>query len=79
LARSSASASLRKCASLLKDSSLAYVIGAVELSMIGNRIQAESFQPIPVFITVAAIYLTLTSFLTTFSRALERSPAIGGR
>ena len=57
---------------LLKDSSLAYVIGVVELSLVGSRIQAESFQPVPVFITVAAIYLLLTSFVTAFSRTLEK-------
>jgi polar amino acid transport system permease protein len=57
---------------LLKDSSLAYVIGVVELSLIGNRVQAESFRPVPVFIAVAGIYLTLTTLLTLFSHALER-------
>jgi polar amino acid transport system permease protein len=57
--------------SLLKDSSLAYAIGVVELSMVGNRVQAESFQPVPVFITVACIYLILTTTLTWFSDALE--------
>lgn len=57
---------------LLKDSSLAYVIGVVELSLVGNRVQAESFRPIPVFIAVAGIYLTLTTLLTAFSHALER-------
>ena len=57
---------------LLKDSSLAYVIGVVELSLVGNRIQAESFQPVPVFMTVAGIYLLLTTFVSAFSRALER-------
>jgi polar amino acid transport system permease protein len=56
---------------LLKDSSLAYAIGVVELTMVGNRVQAESFQPVPVFITVAAIYLILTSTLASFSNALE--------
>jgi polar amino acid transport system permease protein len=56
---------------LLKDSSLAYAIGVVELSMVGNRVQAESFQPVPVFVTVAAIYLLLTTTLTWFSNALE--------
>jgi polar amino acid transport system permease protein len=56
---------------LLKDSSLAYAIGVVELTMVGNRVQAESFQPVPVFITVAAIYLILTTTLTGFSNALE--------
>lgn len=57
---------------LLKDSSLAYVIGVVELSLIGNRVQAESFRPVPVFIAVAGIYLTLTTLLTAFSHAFER-------
>jgi len=58
--------------SLLKDSSLAYVIGVVELSNIGNRLQAATFQPIPVFMTVATIYLILTSALTQISGAVER-------
>lgn len=62
---------------LLKDSSLAYAIGVVELSMVGSRIQAESFQPVPVFITVAAVYLVLTSTLTQFSGALERKLSVG--
>jgi len=58
--------------SLLKDSSLAYVIGVVELSNIGNRIQSVTFQPIPVFITTASIYLILTSVMTQISGAIER-------
>ena len=58
--------------SLLKDSSLAYVIGVVELSNVGNRIQAATFEPIPAFVTVAMIYLVLTSVLTQISGAIER-------
>jgi polar amino acid transport system permease protein len=57
---------------LLKDSSLAYTIGVVELTNIGNRIQAATFQPIPVFITTASIYLILTTVLTQISGAIER-------
>ncbi len=67
---------------LLKDSSLAYTIGVVELSLIGNRVQAESFQPVPVFITVACVYLALTTVLTCFTQALERwlgQPRTGSR
>lgn len=64
---------------LLKDSSLAYAIGVVELSMVGSRIQAESFQPVPVFLTVAVVYLVLTTTLTQFAGALERKLAIGQR
>ena len=64
---------------LLKDSSLAYAIGVVELSMVGSRIQAESFQPVPVFMTVAVVYLVLTSTLSQFAGALERKLAVGQR
>jgi polar amino acid transport system permease protein len=56
---------------LLKDSSLAYVIGVVELSNIGNRVQAATFQPVPVFIATASIYLILTTVLTQISGAIE--------
>jgi polar amino acid transport system permease protein len=56
---------------LLKDSSLAYVIGVVELSNVGNRVQAATFQPVPVFITTAMIYLVLTTVLTQISGAIE--------
>ena len=58
--------------SLLKDSSLAYVIGVVELSNIGNRIQSVTFEPVPVLITTASIYLILTSVMTQISGAIER-------
>ncbi|HET9595639.1 MAG TPA: amino acid ABC transporter permease [Anaeromyxobacteraceae bacterium] len=56
---------------LLKDSSLAYVIGVVELSNVGSRVQAATFQPVPVFATTAAIYLLLTTVLTRISDAIE--------
>lgn len=64
---------------LLKDSSLAYVIGVVELTMIGNRVQAESFRPDIVLPTVGLIYLLLTTTFTQFAAALERKLAVGKR
>jgi len=64
-------------ASLVKDSSLAYAISVVELTMVGYRVQAESYQPIPVFITVAAIYLILTTAFTTLTAALESQLNVG--
>ncbi|MET0404891.1 MAG: amino acid ABC transporter permease [Cystobacter sp.] len=57
---------------LLKDSSLAYVIGVVELSNVGNRVQAATFQPLPVFVATACIYLFLTTVLTQISGAIEQ-------
>jgi polar amino acid transport system permease protein len=64
---------------LLKDSSLAYVIGVVELSNVGNRIQAATFQPVPVFIATASIYLVLTTVLTRISGAIEQRLDVEGR
>jgi polar amino acid transport system permease protein len=57
---------------LLKDSSLAYVIGVVELSNIGGRVNAATFQPVPVWMTTATIYLILTTVLTQISGAIEQ-------
>lgn len=57
---------------LLKDSSLAYSIGVVELVNIGSRIQAATFKPVPVLATVAVLYLILTTGLTQISNAIER-------
>ena len=64
-------------ASLVKDSSLAYAISVVELTMVGYRIQAESYQPIPVFLTVGAIYLILTTAFTTMTNAIEQMLDVG--
>jgi polar amino acid transport system permease protein len=56
---------------LLKDSSLAFAIGVVELTNVGNRVQAVTFQPVATLATTACIYLLLTTVLTQFSGALE--------
>lgn len=64
-------------ASLVKDSSLAYAISVVELTTVGNRIQASSYQPIPVFLSIALIYLILTTAFTTMTSALEAKLDVG--
>ena len=56
---------------LLKDSSLAFAIGVVELTNVGNRVQAATFQPVATLATTACIYLLLTTLLTQASGALE--------
>lgn len=65
--------------SLLKDSSLAYTIGVVELTNVGNRIQAATFQPMPTLVTTAVVYLVLTTVLTQVSDAVERRYDVEGR
>jgi len=57
---------------LLKDSSLAYAAGVVELTNIGDRVRSATYQPVPVLITTAMIYLALTTVMTHFSGAVER-------
>ncbi len=64
-------------ASLVKDSSLAYAISVVELTMIGYRVQASSYLPIPVFLTTASIYLILTTAFTSLTSALETRLDVG--
>jgi polar amino acid transport system permease protein len=58
--------------SLLKDTSLAYSIGVVEMVNIANRVNSSSFEPVPVFTTLAAVYLTMTTITTQISNALDR-------
>ncbi len=57
---------------LLKDSSLASSISLLELTLAGSRVSSETFLPIPVLTTVAAVYLTLTTVMTLFTDQLER-------
>ena len=45
--------------------------------MVGYRVQAESYQPIPVFLTIATIYLILTTAFTTLTSALEAQLDVG--
>lgn len=49
---------------LLKDSSIASAIGLVELTLIGNRVSSETFEPVSVLATVSVLYLLLTTATT---------------
>ncbi|HWG84700.1 MAG TPA: amino acid ABC transporter permease [Deinococcales bacterium] len=64
---------------LLKDTSLTTVIGLLELTQVAYRLQSETFQPVPVLITSASIYLALTTVMTFFTDALERRMAASGK
>jgi len=56
---------------LLKDSSLASVIGLLELSLAGNRLTSETFQPVASLSAVALLYLLLTGLFTLFARIIQ--------
>lgn len=57
---------------LAKDSSLAYAIGVVELTNIGNRVSSSTFLPVPVLMTTAAVYFLITSIIAWVARSLEQ-------
>lgn len=64
---------------LLKDSSLASTIALLELTLSGQRVTSESFEPVPVLTTVAVIYLALTTVLTFFTDQLEKKVKVASR
>ena len=64
---------------LLKDSSLAFTIGVVELTNAGSQVKSTSFQAVPVFIATAIIYLVLTTVMTQISDAIERRYDVEGK
>jgi polar amino acid transport system permease protein len=56
---------------LIKNTSLASVVGVVELARAGQLISAGTFQPLVVYLLVAAVYFAICFPLTTWSRKLE--------
>ena len=57
---------------LIKNTSLAAVIGFVELTREGQLTTAATFRPFTVYLIVAALYFALCFPLTQWSRRLER-------
>ncbi len=57
---------------IVKNTSLASVVGFVELSQAGKLINNSIFEPFTIFITVALFYFALCFPLSTWSRSLER-------
>lgn len=56
---------------LLKDSSLASAIGLLELTLAGQRVSSETFQPVPVLTTVALFYLIMTTMIAGLTGLIE--------
>ena len=58
---------------LIKNTSLAAVIGFIELTREGQLTNAATYRPFTVYIVVAAIYFAMCFPLTQWSRRLERT------
>lgn len=68
---------LSNVVALLKDSAMVSSIGLLELTLTGNRLATETFHPLPILVTVAVIYLYLTTVITWLAKILERQTAQG--
>ena len=64
---------------LLKDTSLAYNIGVLELVNAGQRVQSRTFDPVPILITTALLYLIMTTLLTKITNGVEHYYDYEGR
>ncbi len=59
-------------ATLIKDSSLASVIGVQELAFEGNVIKNATYDVISAFVAIGFIYLIVTSVVALFVHFLEK-------
>jgi polar amino acid transport system permease protein len=62
---------------IVKNTSLASVIGFVELARAGQIVNNSTFEPFVIFIVVAAIYFAMCYPLSLAARALERKAHVG--
>lgn len=58
--------------SLLKSTSIVSSIGMLELTRIGMNIVSRELQPIPVFLSVALLYLSMSALLSLITQSFAR-------
>jgi polar amino acid transport system permease protein len=63
---------------ILKDSAVTYAIGLMEIITRGNFIATRTYQPLPIFLTCAAIFLILTYGGVKLLNILEKKVKIPG-
>lgn len=63
---------------VLKDSSMAYALGVVELLRQGSYIISRTYEPMVIFLTCAMIYLVMTLSANKIMNLLERKLQIPG-
>lgn len=65
--------------SMIKDSSLASLVTVSELMMVAQRFAASNFAFMEFYLTVAAIYLLLTTVMSVFLSRIEKRMAVSDR
>jgi len=63
---------------VIKDSSLAYAIGVIELTKLGYQLNGDYFEPFLIFTFVAFVYLIITFSTSTVMKQVERKFRIPG-
>jgi polar amino acid transport system permease protein len=63
---------------VIKDSSLAYAIGATEITYFSTKVITFDFDPVTTYLFVALLYFTLTTFTSNIMRVVERKFSIPG-
>ncbi|MGO4436764.1 amino acid ABC transporter permease [Rhizobium sp. RAF56] len=64
---------------IVKNTSLASVVGFIELAQAGKLVNNTIFEPFTVFLVVAAFYFAICFPLSVWSRSLERKLNVGRR
>jgi len=64
---------------IVKNTSLASVVGFVELAQAGKLVNNATFEPFTVYLLVAALYFAMCYPLSAWSRRLERRLYVGHR
>lgn len=64
-----------ECITLIKDSSLASVIGVYELTHQGSMIMSRSYDALTIYLGIALIYLVMTTSISLALHTLERKMA----
>ena len=57
---------------VVKNTALASIVGFIELTRAGQIVSSATFQPLQVYLTVAAIYFVICSVLSYLSRFADR-------
>jgi His/Glu/Gln/Arg/opine family amino acid ABC transporter permease subunit len=66
---------LNEWEALLKSTSVLSTIGVLELTKVGMNIVAHTMQPVPIYLTIAAIYLLLSATTTSIKYLVQRYSA----
>lgn len=64
---------------IVKNTSLASVIGMAEITYIGKQINASTFQPFTTYLVIALFYFAICFPLSVLSRKFERTYSVGRR